>query len=114
LKTEKRYRDSIILNPDINREVRKKVSVHNKKVRACAKKFCPSIPKENLVEITCPVCNVVFGVTKTVYNGTFNYFGRPPRFCSRRCYHISLTKKWQQKQSPYAKKISELSKVYSS
>jgi hypothetical protein len=110
----RRNRLSIKENPYLDYAVRRKVSKRGKNVRACAKKLCPSIPKENLVKITCPVCKVIFGVTRTYYEGTFNYFGRPPRFCSRACYYTSLTKKWQQKQSPYAKKISELSKVYSS
>ena len=113
LKTTKRNRESIKANPSLNIAVRKKISEHHKKVRKCAKVLCRKIKKENLVEIICPVCGCTFGVTKTVYNGTFNYFGRPPKYCSLSCYHISLTKKWKQTHSPYAKKIAELSREHS-
>ena len=110
IKTLKRNRDSVKANDIIYNEVKKKACERNKKVHRCAKIFCKKIDREKIIEITCPVCGLVFGVTKTEYNGVFNYFGRPPKYCSRPCYHISTTKKWQQRHSPYAKKIIDLIK----
>jgi hypothetical protein len=107
IKSQKIHRDSIRKNINRYTSEKKKACDRAKRVRACAKKFCPSIEAENVVKLKCPVCGVMFGVTKAIYNGTFNYFGRPPRYCSRGCYYISLTKKWQQKDSSYAKRITE-------
>jgi hypothetical protein len=107
-KSQKRNREFIRANDILHTSVKRKACSHAKKMHSCAKVFCQKIKKEKLIKIICPVCGIVFGVTKSVYNGTFNYFGRPPRYCSKPCYYIALTKKWQQKQSPYAKRITEL------
>jgi hypothetical protein len=110
-KSQKINRLSIVENDTLHTAVKKKACEHMKKVHLCAKILCPKIKKEKLVELICPVCETHFGVTQTEYNAVFKYFGRPPIYCGRQCYYVSLTKKWQQKQSPYAKKIIKIINV---
>ena len=85
------------------------------KPRRCAKIFCsnPKVNKRGIVRLTCVVCGEEYGMIVYEYE---NKMQRPdgyyPKYCSRSCQNIGMSKKWQQTQSPYAKKIKELQKVY--
>ena len=107
-KSQKINRASVVANKILHEAVKKKARICNNKINACAKIFCPKISKERVIKLQCPVCAKHFGVTVTKYNATFKYFGRPPKYCSRYCYYISITKEWQQNNSAYAKKIKSL------
>jgi hypothetical protein len=88
-------------------------STYDKNTKACAKKFCKKIPKEKLVELECHVCGTKYGMLISHYNAKMRQpAGNQPKCCSRACLYISMTKNWQQTQSPYAKKIKELQKEY--
>lgn len=92
-----------------NRAVRKR----DKNVYVCAKKLCSNIPKEKLVKLECKVCGKEFGRVLSDYNSSMRQSDRfRPKYCSNSCHYIGMTKKWQQTQSPYAKKIKELQKEY--
>lgn len=93
-------------------QIRKWSSAIMMKRYKCAKAFCNRIEKNSIVALICPVCNTEFGVLKSNFKTKINARGYPPKYCSPRCYHISTSKKWQQTQSPYAKKIKQLQKEY--
>jgi len=84
-------------NPKFREEVIRINSKSTKKTRACAKRLCPAAPPST-GEYICPVCGVKFGRKKSEVKIDYP-------FCTKECYWVSLTKKWQQSQSPYALKI---------
>lgn len=73
------------------------------KYRDCIKKLCPISDEYKIVELICPVCKTTFG--KRIAN-----IKSDASYCSPRCQHISMTKKWQQTKSPYAQNIQRIKK----
>ena len=95
------------------RQTKNQVNSNQRKYHMCEKKFCQKIPNEILVELTCKVCGLKYGMLRSRYNFLMRKPDKDhPKYCSLECKHIGLSKKWQQTQSPYAKKINELQKEY--
>ena len=80
-----------------------------RKVRGCAKVLCKSTSSVEIVKIVCRVCGNEFGMIKCD-SDYLDRVGTPRKYCSSKCYGISMTKKWRE-QSPYAKKINNLLKT---
>lgn len=79
----------------------------------CAKVFCPSANPQQIIHLICKVCGKEYGMMEHRYRYKMSLDDtHHPKYCSSECQHIGLSKKWQQIQSPYAKKIKELQKVY--
>ena len=76
----------------------------------CAKKLCKDISLDELITIICPVCNNIFGVTKSDYDCRERR-GFIPTYCSQKCSGIAHSKRWRENSS-YAKKIKEIQKIY--
>jgi hypothetical protein len=89
------------------------VNKNKKKIYHCAKVFCKKLPPQKIVECVCKRCGATYGIPKSRYDARMK--GDPkyyPKYCSRECQWISMTKKWQQTDSLYAKKIKELKQEY--
>ena len=58
----------------------------------------------------CLICGKEKRVLLSHVEYTYKTEGRLPKYCSRKCYGVSLSKKWRER-SPYAQKIKKLLKT---
>lgn len=80
-----------------------------RKIHACLRDVCPQSDRFSSVELECSVCGRIFKREIHVYNRGVAK-GTGYICCSNACRFIALTKKWQQNNSGYAKKIKQLLK----
>jgi hypothetical protein len=90
-------------------KAKKSSRVVGKKERVCAKQLCPALNPNLIIQMSCPVCGIPFGVMRSYFNATIKAGRSPPRFCSHTCHNKTRTKAWREK-SPYAQNIKRIRK----
>jgi hypothetical protein len=86
-------------------------AANEKRLNECARVFCKRRPpRKQVIQVTCPICNKIFGLRQHIYDGRMrnNVYGKV--YCSLKCVGIAKTRMWSQTKSSYAKRIKELLK----